>query len=336
MGIKGSKKVELNTETVLSKISEYDIFKFYMPSSWSLNEACCSPFRKDVHPSFYISNRYGSISYIDFGDTSFKGNCFHFVRQLYNLSNLNETLIKIDKDFGLGISSKSINNDYKKIIKQYKQPVFSQKRNVKIQVVPKKFTLNDLAYWNTFHQDETDLKRENIYSINKLFLNKKRFSFNKNEPIFGYLYGGKWKIYRPFEDKKRKWLPNNVPITVMDGINGLDPNKLAFVNKSKKDYMVIRKLFINTCAVQNEGLGCFSETNINLLKSKSNKQILSFDSDDPGVKSSKQITEMFGFDYCNVPRHYLAQGIKDWADLARIKGMSAVENYLITKNIIKI
>jgi hypothetical protein len=334
MGIKGSKKVELNIQTILTKISEYDIFKFYMPSSWSLNVACSSPFRKDKNPSFIISSKYKSLSYIDFGDTSFKGNCFHFVRQLYNLPNLNETLIKIDKDFGLGISKGIVSTDYKKIISNYKQPTLNEKKNVNIQLMPKSFTLDDLAYWNMFHQDISDLKRENIYSIDKLFLNKKRFSFNKNEPIFGYLYEGKWKIYRPFENKKRKWIPNNVPITVMDGIKGLEPNKLAFINKSKKDYMVIRKLFTNTCAVQNEGIGCFSEENIKLLKNNSNRQILSFDSDDPGVKSSKKITEIFDFDYCNVPRHYLAQGIKDWADLAKLKGMNSIEKYLIEKNII--
>jgi len=334
MGIKGSKKLELNRQTVLTKISEYDIFKFYMPSLWSLNVVCSSPFRKDTNPSFVISSKYGSLSYIDFGDTSFKGDCFHFVRQLYNLSNLNETLIKIDKDFGLGISKKNVNIEYKQIISQYKQPHITEKRSVQIQVMPKKFTLDDLAYWNMFHQDVSDLKRENIYSVGKLFLNKKRFSFNKNEPIFGYLYNSKWKIYRPFENKKRKWIPNNVPITAMDGINGLDSNKLAFINKSKKDYMVIRKLFLNTCAVQNEGIGCFSKENIDLIRRNSNKQILSFDSDAPGIKSSKQITEMFKFDYCNVPKHYLAQGIKDWADLAKLKGMNVIEKYLTEKNII--
>jgi len=76
------------------------------------------------------------------------------------------------------------------------------------------------------------------------------------------------------------------------------------------------------------------EENVKLIRENSKKQILSFDSDAPGVKSSKQITEMFNFDYCNVPNHYLAQGIKDWADLAKLKGMNTVEKYLIEKNII--
>ena len=51
-------------------------------------------------------------------------------------------------------------------------------------------------------------------------------------------------------------------------------------------------------------------------------------------QNSQQITELFGFDYCNVPRQYLHQGVKDWADLARDFGMNTVETILKKKNIL--
>ncbi len=70
------------------------------------------------------------------------------------------------------------------------------------------------------------------------------------------------------------------------------------------------------------------------LKANSDRQILSFDADDVGVQNSKQITEMFDFDYTNVPRKYLAEGIKDWADLAKVHGMKAIEDYLKEKQLI--
>ena len=98
--------------------------------------------------------------------------------------------------------------------------------------------------------------------------------------------------------------------------------------------MVISKLYSCSCAVQNEGIGCFSEENVEYIKSNSKRQILSFDSDITGVTNSQQITKLFDFGYLNVPKRYLQEGIKDWADLARIKGMNSVENYLIIKNII--
>ena len=333
--IKGSKKTALTPETILSKISAFDIFKFYMPErDWRLNTVTYSPFRNENHPSFVIGNKYGEISFIDFAETSLRGDCFYFVKCLFNLSTMNDVLIKIDNDFGLGISSKENVNKYKEIVKQYKQPEESIKRYSLIQVKTKKFTKQELEYWNSYHIDIEDLRKENVYSVDKVYLNKQLFYTNPHELTFGYLYDGHWKIYRPNETKKNKWLPNNVPITAMDGLDNIKNCDIAFINKSKKDYIVIKKLFECSCAVQNEGLACFSEENVNYLKSNSKRQILSFDSDVTGVKNSQQITQLFGFDYCNVPKQYLSEGIKDWADLGKTYGMKAIEKYLIEKNLI--
>ena len=48
----------------------------------------------------------------------------------------------------------------------------------------------------------------------------------------------------------------------------------------------------------------------------------------------KAITKKFGFEYCNVPKKYLAEGINDWADLAKHYGLKVIEDYLINKSII--
>lgn len=333
--ISGRKRVLLTPDTVLSRISEYDIFRFYMPNkSWKINISTLSPFRDEKNPSFLISNRHGNLSYIDFTDTNLRGNCFTFVKQLYNLSSLDDVLKLIDRDFSLGISKGVLTDEFKKITKEYKQPEESGKRYSLIQVQTQKFNNEELKYWNAYHQNIEDLRNNNVYAIRKVYLNKKLFSFPDNELKFGYYYDGYWKIYRPFADKKHKWMPNNVPITSMDGKLDITNCDVAFINKSKKDYMVIKKIFPCTCAVQNEGVACFSEENVKYLKTNSKKQILSFDSDVTGVVNSQQITKLFDFDYCNVPRKYLSEGIKDWADLARIKGMKTIENYLIKKNLL--
>ena len=121
--IKGKKYVRISAELILSKISEYDIFRFYMPNNgWKLGQATYSPFRDEKNPSFLIGVRGDTIMFIDFGDTSMKGDCFEFVKKLYNIPTFNEVLIKIDNDFNLGISSGSDSKEYKKIIKSYSQP----------------------------------------------------------------------------------------------------------------------------------------------------------------------------------------------------------------------
>ena len=336
MGITGRLKPSfLTPEKILEKITEYDIFKYYMPNTdWEPNVVTFSPFRNERNPSFMIGNKQGRLTFIDFADTSKRGSCFDFVRMSFNLKDLKEVLALIDRDFGLGFSRETNTEQYKRIVSQYIQPVRAVKAYSNIQVVVKAFTNDELAYWNQYHQSLDDLKANNVYSISKVYLNKQLFSV-PFELRFGYLYDDKWKIYRPHaKDKKSKWVPNNVPITAMDGKDDIKQCDVAFINKSKKDYMVMKKLFPCSCAVQNEGLGCFSVENVEYIKSNSASQILSFDSDVTGVENSQQITQMFNFGYCNVPRKYLSQGIKDWADLAKAHGMQAIEDYLKEKQLL--
>lgn len=334
--IKGSRKIDLTTDKVLQRISEYDVFKYYMPNSdWKINELTYSPFRKEHDGSFIIGTRNGRLTYCDFGNAEYRGDCFDFVRQMHNLPSITETLAMIDRDFGLGFLSTEKIGEYKRIQASYKQPEEELgKRYSVIQVVTKPFTNEELRYWAEFHQDVNDLRRENIFSIKKLYYNRKLWMLSPTELRFGYLYGEHWKIYTPLAPKKKKWVPNNVPITEMDGKSNVINCDTTIVNKSKKDYMVLLKVFPCSCAVQNESIACFSEENVKFLKDNSKKQILSFDSDATGVSNSQQITKLFGFGYCNVPKKYLSEEIKDWAELSRRYGMKVIEDYLKEKQII--
>lgn len=337
MPVNGMKRPALlKTDAVLQKVTEYDIFRYYMPNTdWKPNVVTFSPFRNEKNPSFLIGNKHGRLTFIDFGDTSRRGSCFDFVRILFNLKDLQEALKLIDRDLGLGLTRTTDTQEYKRIISEYKQPVKTIKSYSKIQVVTRKFNKEELEYWNQYHQNEDDLKANNVYAISKVYLNKQLFPAPVGDLRFGYLYEDRWKIYSPYaKDKRNKWVPNNVPITAMDGKEDIKQCDVAFINKSKKDYMVMKKIFPCSCAVQNEGLGCFSPENVEFIKSNSASQILSFDSDITGVENSQQITQLFGFGYCNVPRKYLSEGIKDWADLAKVHGMKAIEDYLIEKELL--
>jgi DNA primase len=333
--IKGVKKVKLSPESVLQRISEYDIFRYYMhEKGWKINQVTYSPFRNERNPSFVIGNKNGYLSFIDFADTTKRGGCFDFVQMLFNLSSLHDVLRMIDRDFGLGIYNGKPTGEHKRIIADYKQPEDVGKRYSLIQVQTRPFTKEELAYWNQYHQDIQDLRDNNIYSIKKLYLNKQLFSLKDTELRFGYFYDGHWKIYRPYSERKTKWVPNNVPITAMDGLKDVENCRIAFINKSKKDYMVMKKIYPCCCAVQNEGVACFSPENVEYLKANSDVQILSFDSDVAGVANSQQITKLFDFEYLNVPKAYLKEGIKDWADLAKAHGLKVIENYLKEKDLI--
>lgn len=328
------KRAKLTIQEILKRVTEYDIFRWYMPNKdWKINQVTYSPFRNERNPSFVIGNKRGVLSFIDFADTTKRGGCFDFVQMLFNLASLHDVLRMIDRDFGLGIVNGKPTEEYKRVVSEYKQPE-QVKRYSLIQVVTRPFTKEELAYWNQYHQDIQDLRDNNIYSIKKVYLNKQLFSLKENELRFGYLYDGHWKIYRPYNDRKTKWVPNNVPITAMDGLKDIENCRIAFINKSKKDYMVMKKVYPCCCAVQNEGIACFSPENVEYLKANSDVQILSFDSDVAGVANSQQITKLFDFEYLNVPKAYLKEGIKDWADLAKAHGLKAIEDYLTEKQLL--
>lgn len=335
MAIGGKKKIELTMDSVLEKVSDYDIFRWYMPTKdWKLNEITYSPFRNEKNPSFIIGNKRGYISFIDFGNTEFRGDCFTFVKKMYNLANLDEVLKKIDADFGLGISS-GIVKDYKKITGEYKQPEIV-KRNTLIQVVTRKFTGEELAYWNTYHQDLADLRANNIYSIKSLYLNKKIYHLKDTELRFGYFYpsGGYWKIYVPYAKKKNKWI-GNVPLQTSWGTENLLKGENSLICKSLKDYMVCKKVFPYVCGVQNESLSAFSEKFVETLKSLSPIVFYGGDSDNPGKKASYEITNAFKFKHINPPDYLLNDCCKDFADMGKFKGLNAIKEHFIKKNLIQ-
>ena len=333
--ITGKKRIELTADNILKLVTSFDIFHHFMGSNkWNLNEITLSPFRQEKNPSFLIGNKNGYISFVEF-TMGISGDCFEFVARLYNLPSYHDTLLFIDKEMGLGISSDENVGKYKAEIASYKQPEENkEKHSTMIQVITRKFTQEELAWWAQYYQTLDDLRANHVYSIDKVFLNRKRFPIKDTELRFGYLYDDKWKIYRPTASKKNKWL-SNVPITVIDGKENIINCDIAFVGKSKKDMIVIKKVFPCSCATQSESVACFSLDNVEFLKANSNKQILSFDSDVPGVSNSQQITKLFDFGYCNVPRKYLAEGIKDWASLGAKYGLKVIEDYLKEKQIIK-
>ena len=339
--ISGKRKIELTAEEILSKVSEYHLYRHYF-GEFILNQATYNHLRgEDTHgtPSFIISNRYGHLHHKDFSDDKWSGGCFHLVQQIYNCT-YNEALEAVDKDLGLGILPNHNSGLYRQIKKQYKQPEELGKRYSLIQVVTRKFTKADLAYWNSYYQTLEDLQGDSevkIYSIKEVYLNRKKHIIPEDELKFGYFYkqGGWWKIYRPNADKKQKWI-SNVPLITAGGLSNISKEHNTLVTKSVKDFLVCRKIYPYVCYVQNESLNAFSEETVDYINKHSKNIFVGFDNDEAGKKASWAVTSKFRWKHINPPDKLLCENFaSDWSDWAKCNNLEAIKEHFIKKKLIE-
>lgn len=330
--MQGKKKEKLTPESILEKIDAYTIYRHYIGKDFPLNKAFHSPMpgRRDKHPSFLIGTKHGVLKHKDFADSNFEGNCFKFVMQMFNL-DFPSALAKINRDFSLGIGGNNFHYDEMKERIAYEIAPIVAKKHSLIQVRSRRFDASDLAYWELFGIGEETLKEENIYAIKEAWCNGTKLGIKQTELAFGYLYDDKWKIYRPYADKKHKWL-SNVPNDRMDGLENIISCDKAIITKSKKDKIVLKQIFPYVCSVQSESKGAINQESLLVLQKNAKEIYVNFDSDATGKKTSMMYTTDFGFKHINVPDEYLP--IKDFADLARYKGIDVVREYLKTKELL--
>lgn len=332
MAIKGKVIEPLTEETILNKLSEYEVYSYYIGHDFEIGKAFISPFRKENNPSFTVMvTKKGSLYHIDFADTTKKGNFVTLVMHLFAIP-YDKALLKIDKDFNLGIVHRKSSNYKKRVI----IPEYEDRYGAFIQVIIRKFNREELDYWSSYYITEDELKLNDVYAVKKLYVNRQLLSIPPTELVFGYLFEDRWKIYRPFAEKQFKWI-NNVPNSRMSGLFRIEDNcKNIVITKAKKDEIVLAKFLPHVCSAQAENTMSISPVNIKFLKERSEKIFLNFDSDEVGVQACKYYNQ-FGFLWVNCPLGYKKPDgapIKDFADLAKYHGMQIVIDHFKRKGII--
>ncbi len=331
--MKINKPIDLR-KLIFEKVSQEQIFRYYYPYKFTLNQRCLSCFQKENNPSMIIGTKSnsGDIVFKCFNSPE-KGDCINFVMQMFNLDYL-DALLKIAEDFGLKESS---NTKYEQIIKELpKTTVIKQKKAPDIVVSTRPFNSNELNYWNDYYQDISDLKRENIYVPKKIWINKNPIDLKVSELTFCYYYpeNDKWKIYKPNASKEKKWFTNQAFDHVED-IEKVKNCPKVLISKSKKDKLVLSKALNFSCLVttQAEDITCFNQNSITILNTC--KEVYTvYDNDLKGKTASWALTNNFGWKHCNVPDELLKNGVSDFADWAKITNLKTIEDYFKLKNII--
>ncbi len=335
--VKGELRRQVITkEELLSIVDPFDVYLRYF-GRFQPNVPICNHLRGERDPSFIIGTKSGAWRHWDFGDGYWRGDCIDLVQQIYRIG-FTEAIEKIDSDFRLGLGDGTTIIPHlatEKSLSEHSGPPF-------FQVIIRPFKPIELEYWNSYHLDGKDLAEADIYAPHKIWRNRRRLTLV--DMTFCYYYEDleTWKLYRPLQEDnkkivyKRKWDTGQIPFDYCDGLNDMKECTFAYLTKSRKDRMVLRKALGTDCVsdVQAEDPHCISDNTINIFKERSEIQVTVFDNDNKGKLSSQWLTNEHGFRHCNVPDGHREQGITDFADLARAEGLEAVFNHFNLKGLV--
>lgn len=324
--------ININVDWLLNKISEETIFTYYFGKEIKLGTAYNSAFDKDRNPSiWFFRNAKGKLLYFD-SRSGQKYDCFGFVKKLYNC-NFREALEKIAQDFGL-LSGEPMKMD-KFLYKQSLELENKTKKSSLVQFSAKPWTSEALKFWNQYEITKSELEADNIYLVDKLYINHSQIYNNSS---FRFAYLEEWiddennlqkgvKIYSPF-DKGMKWV-SSIPLHVPFGLKDLKPSvDTLWITKSKKDRLILKKFFPDVIATQNESESAMSQKTINFALNNYSKRIINFDADPTGVTNSKKFNEK-GFHYFNTPKKdYEKYKIKDVSDYIKAYSLNLLEDLL--------
>lgn len=323
----------LNRDFVLSKITDAQIFYYYF-GNFDLKNVYPSKFHKDRNPStgFYVS-KSGKIIYNHLNNKEPKMDCFAFVQRLYQCE-FRDAVKRIALDFGLISGNPTPMADkIKKAVMNFDR---TYKKQTKIHFEYSKWTPERLAFWKEYHIGEEELKKNGVYPIKKLYINEILIPNHKKVPRFALTipYKGEMltKVYSPAGDDL-KWV-SNIPNDLPFGASNLDRTApFCFVTKAVKDKIIIEKFLPAVIASQNESKGAMSDHTIKNLMFYFDKNYIGWDNDETGLEAMEEMSK-HGFTPVHVPVELLKEGIKDFSDLAKAKGLKAVEQLLKQQGVI--
>jgi hypothetical protein len=277
---------DITKDWIRERVSDEEIFSYYLGIEVRLNCLFKSPLRDDHHPtcSFYIS-RSGVLRLTDFSG-HFAGDCFNLVEFMYSV-NFYQTLKIIASDFNLidkNIDKKSI--EYVRKTPQGKS---------KISLMTKPWTNTDREFWGQYKINEDLLNYYNVYSVRAVYTNDKLvYSYHMQNPAYGYVFGeNDMKIYFPLAKKniQPKFIGNT---NVLQGYSQLpQEGKYLVITKSLKDVMVLYNFGIPAIAPQSESQ-ILSDEQYAEFSERFDYIYSLYDFDYVGVKSANKMKKEYG------------------------------------------
>lgn len=326
---------DITAEYVLDQVDDLLIFRHYV-GDFKLGVKVKSPLRKGGHISITLGTKDANLAlrYKDWV-TGEVGDCFKLVSNLHNLKYY-EAIQRVACDFGLVKGCSTVTKKQLADAKAFKEQAQAE---FLIQVDVRPYSAPELAYWAQYSINKDDLKREHIFAIKTLWINKKQVHLRPGLH-FAYHFPDvdKFKIYNP-TDKEVKWF-GNVSAFHMEGVEGLTLLDMAgdvelqgdpvVITKSRKDRIILKKLYHNVCSCQNEAETAIPKE-MDEVFDQAEAKYCWFDTDEPGKAANRKLNHR-GYKWINVPNElYEQHGLKDPADVIKHFGWAEGHNILINE-----
>lgn len=299
-----SKYPILSHESINTYISDYDIYSFYLGGSFKIGQAFNSPFHKDRTPSFAIHEiSGGKLLYKDFAK-GLNGNVIGFVKEINNLSNNEDALLRIYKDLIFNKNRKPL--DPLKVKKEYKS------RSVDLGVKRQDFNQTDLDWWEQFNIKKDILVKFEVSPAKYLFVGPHiKHEYRLDNPIYVYTVYDKLKIYRPLAKKTEKWY-GSLTRNYIHGYKQLpETGDLLIITKSLKDLMCLHSFGYTAISPSSEGT-LVPEHIMNKLKKRFKKIIVFYDNDEAGINYSKRMCDRYTLNSRSIPLEYEEKDTTDF------------------------
>ena len=299
----------LHTEVILSKISEYDIFRHYCGNFRELGVKFCSELRKDSNPGCSIVEWNGKLLYKDFANEEHTFNCFSYVMYKYGVDFVS-SLEMISRDFGLGLAAGNSNAT----AKFYRPPTakYQTRQKSKIAIRSRAWTKDDAKFWSKYGISKSLLIQYNVIPIDYFWINLARFRVKD----IGYAYKFKdgYKIYQPY-DPENKWY-SNVGTDTIQGYDQLpDSGEVVFITSSLKDVLTLVSMGYPAIAMQSEMVVPSKEL-VWDLSEKFTNIVLLYDNDfnsetNPGQTMAARVCKQYDFHNVCISQDHQSKDISD-------------------------
>ena len=309
-------EIRPNVKILYKLVGQESLMAFYFGESIKLNAKYKNPFRDDKHPTcFFKWSQGGNLYFIDYATEKVHYNCID-IAQLRTGYEYPDILYKIESDFQLKNFSLEDRMSLKLEVDTLKtvKPAEVKPANIKVSLM--RFTQKDFDYWAAFGITPSILKYYDVRRVAKAWISDSIWYINNEfDPCYRYKEKDKFKLYRPYADKRVKFRTNFFG-GMLEGYTQL-PHKgtILIITKGTKDVMTLHSIGINAVAVRSE-TSPISENAYELLKARFDKIYVWFDADRAGKEGAEKISKMY-----NIPMlsHDEKLG-KDISDIYKDKG----------------